>query len=187
VNSHEPPVKLFGIPGRYATATYIAASKQNKLDVVEQELRVFVDGIKKYPTLKNLVENPTISRDKKTEALVSILGKRFNPITSNMLLTVAANNRLGELKKIADDFFQLMKAKRGEVDVTITSADPMTSEQLETLKTCIRQYLKPNSKINVQTAVDPAVLGGFKIDLGDKFLDMTVLSKIKQYERLLKN
>lgn len=64
--SHEPPKKLFGHTGRYAMATYTAASKAGALEKVESELTSFAEVVKKNANLAAFLSNPTIPRSEKT-------------------------------------------------------------------------------------------------------------------------
>ena len=63
--AHRPPIKLHGIHARYANAAYVAASKQGVLDTVSSELQDLLAVTEKHPGLKNLFDNPIISREEK--------------------------------------------------------------------------------------------------------------------------
>ena len=63
--AHQPPIKLHGIHARYANAAYVAASKQGVLDTVSAELQGLLAATEKHPGLKNLLDNPVVSRDDK--------------------------------------------------------------------------------------------------------------------------
>lgn len=69
----KPPVQVFGLEGRYASALYSAGSKTKTLDAVEKELSNFQKSIKTDPKLKEFIVNPTIKRVLKAEALKSVV------------------------------------------------------------------------------------------------------------------
>jgi len=80
-----PPVQVYGIEGRYATALYSAASKQNKLEQVEKEL-LKVAQILKEPKMAASIMDPYIKRSVKMKNLNDVSTKeRFSPITSNLI------------------------------------------------------------------------------------------------------
>ncbi|KAL6083362.1 hypothetical protein STEG23_011768 [Scotinomys teguina] len=80
-----PPVQIYGIEGRYATALYSAASKQNKLDQVEKEL-LRVGQLLKDPKVSLAVLNPYIKRSIKVKSLKDITTKeKFSPLTANLM------------------------------------------------------------------------------------------------------
>lgn len=65
----KPPVQVFGLEGRYASALYSAATKNKTLDAVEKELTSFQKSMKADPKLKEFLINPTYKRDLKVDAL----------------------------------------------------------------------------------------------------------------------
>lgn len=65
----KPPVQVFGLEGRYASALYSAASKNKTLDAVEKELVQFQKSVKADPKLKEFLINPTLKRNLKVDAL----------------------------------------------------------------------------------------------------------------------
>lgn len=112
----KPPVQLFGIDGRYATALYSAATKQKTLDAVEKDLLKFQAAVKTDAKLREFIKNPTIKRGLKAEALKQIASKiSLNPQTSNLLQTLAENGRLKNLNGVINSFKIIMSAHRGEV------------------------------------------------------------------------
>jgi len=76
-----------------------------------------------------------------------------------------------------------MNAKRGEVEATITSADPLTKAQLDAVTQAMKTQVAKGKKVVLSTQVDPTILGGLQIQIGDKFLDLSVGSKIDEISR----
>lgn len=74
----KPPVQVFGLEGRYASALYSAASKSKSLDAVEKELSQFQKSIKSDPKLKEFIINPTLKRNLKVDALKHVASKVSN-------------------------------------------------------------------------------------------------------------
>jgi len=181
----ELPVKLFGIHARYASAAFIAASKSGQLAVVESELLAFKDVLGKNASLASLVENPTISRESKVAQISDILGDQVSFVTKNTLETLAANARLGEVEKVIDAYATLMKAQRKEVVAIITSADPLTPSQESKISAALEPHLAPGEKVVMTTQVDPSILGGLTVQIGDKFLDLSAGSKIAAIQRAI--
>lgn len=180
----EVPAKLFGIHARYASAAFVAASKANVLPKVESELLALKDVLAKNATLASFVANPTISRDKKAEAIEKLFADSSH-VTKNMLETLASNARLGEVGKVIDAYATLMKAQRGEVDAVITSAIELDKTQVGAIEKALKSHLKKGEKVKVSTTVNPSLLGGFTVQLGDKYLDLSAASKINAIQRSL--
>jgi len=183
--SVEVPLKLFGIHARYATAAFVAASKAKVLPQVEMEMLAFKDNLQKSKELANYVENPTISREAKISAMEALAGDNFSHITKNTLVTLAANARLAQVDKVIDAFSSLMKAHRKEVDAVITSAEPLTKAQTRAISSALTPHIKQGEKVVLSTKVDPSILGGLTILIGDKFLDLSAAAKIAALQRAI--
>lgn len=112
----KPPIQIFGIEGRYATALYSAASKQKTLDAVEKDLIKFQSSLKSDIKLKEFVENPTIKRSVKASALKAVADKiSLKAESGNLLQVLAENGRLENLDNVINAFKTIMAAHRGEV------------------------------------------------------------------------
>uniref|UniRef100_A0A7S3L5B2 ATP synthase subunit O, mitochondrial n=1 Tax=Amphora coffeiformis TaxID=265554 RepID=A0A7S3L5B2_9STRA len=180
--SHKPVLNLHGLHARYANATYVAASKAGQLEKVEGELTSLYNASKTSKQFSMFLENPMISRDDKT-AYVSGLDK-ISPITKNLLITMAGNARLADLPKVATTFTQLMKAKRGEVDAKIISAEELSPAQLKEVQTAMQAVIPKGKSVVIDSVVDPAIVGGLQVQIGDQFLDLSVKSRIDEISRM---
>ena len=175
---HAPPVKLFGIPARYANATYTAASKAGVLDKVEMELLAFKDVLGKNSGFADFLSNPTVSRDDKVTTIDKMFeGGKTQAVTKNLMSTMAANNRLEDAGKVADAYAELMKAKRGELDAVVTTAVALTKAQAKTVSDALKAQAGGKA-VSITTKVDQSILGGLTVQIGDKYMDMSVKSKI---------
>lgn len=207
-----PPIQIFGLEGRYATALYSAASKLKQLESVEKELTQVQDAIKKSPRLKEVITSPIISRGSLTASLRDFSTKaKVSSATSNLLSLLAENGRLKKLDGVINAFKTIMAAHRGEVVCEITSARPLEAAQRKQLEDvlkvrhnlpnetnnrkliviflfiCIQKFVKPNETILLKTHVDPTVLGGLVVSIGDKYVDLSVATKVKKYTSLIEN
>jgi F-type H+-transporting ATPase subunit O len=182
-NAHKPPLDLYGLNARYANAAYIAASKSNTLDKVESELLAIKQTAESSPAFKSFLENPLISRSDKTKQVEDMLKSKTTSVTLNLMTTLAGNARLINLPGITDNYVQLMKAKRGEVEATIISAEPLNKSQTEAVATAMKSQFPAGAKVVLKSEVNPSILGGLQIQIGDKFLDLSVGSRIEEVGR----
>jgi F-type H+-transporting ATPase subunit O len=176
---HKPLITLHGIHARYANATYVAASKVGKLDNVEAELKGLAAAAAKPGAWKTLLENPLIARQAKVDACAT-LDDKLSPVTRNLLVTMAGNARLADLPKVVSTFEQLMKAKRGEVDAKIISAEPLSATQLKAVEKAMASQVPKGKKVVIQAVTDPSIVGGLQVQIGDQFLDLSVKSRIEE-------
>ncbi|KAL6265331.1 hypothetical protein P5V15_002132 [Pogonomyrmex californicus] len=182
----KPPIQVFGLEGRYATALYSAASKQKALDTVEKDLISFQGLLKKDAALVDFIKNPSIKRKDKVEAFKAIGSKaNLNPTTENLLTLLAENGRLSKINVIINLYKQLMAANRGEVVCEVITAIPLDAELKTKLESTLKRLLQKGQTILLTTKVDPSIIGGMIVSVGDKYVDMSVASKIKMYTDLI--
>jgi len=162
---------------------YAAASKQGLLAEVETELLGFKTVLGKNKAFGDFLGNPTVPRGDKVSSIEKIFeGDKTSMITQNLMSTMAANNRIAEADKVVDAYVTLMKAQRGEVDAVVTSAAPLTKAQTKKVTEALKTQL---GDVSISTVVDPSILGGVTVQVGDKFMDLSVSSKINSYARAL--
>ncbi|KAM4864213.1 ATP synthase peripheral stalk subunit OSCP, mitochondrial [Urocitellus parryii] len=181
-----PPVQVYGVDGRYATALYSAASKQNKLEQVEKEL-LRVAQILKEPKIAASILNPHIKRSIKMKSLSDMTTKeRFSPITSNLINLLAENGRLGSAPGIISAFSTIMSVHRGEVPCTVTTASPLPEAVLSELKTVLKSFLSQGQVLKLEVKTDPAIMGGMIVRIGEKYVDMSTKTKIQKLTQAMR-
>ncbi|XP_075767424.1 ATP synthase peripheral stalk subunit OSCP, mitochondrial [Pelodiscus sinensis] len=183
----KPPIQVYGMEGRYATALYSAASKQKKLDQVEKELSR-VSTLLKDPKLSSVVLNPHIKSVIKQKSVNDILVKeKLSQITINFMKVLAENGRLQRTPDVISAFGKIMSAYRGEVLCSITTANPLDQASLTELKTALGGFLAKGEVLKLETRTDPSILGGMIVSIGDKYVDMSTKSKIQKLTRIMKD
>jgi len=183
--SHQPILKVHGLAGRYANATYIAASKVGALDKVEAELLALQATAAKSPAFSAFLNNPMISRDLKAVEIAKMTSGKFSDLTTNLLTTLAGNARLSELPKVAATYEKLMRAKRGEVDAMLITAEKISDAEAKAIADAVMKGRSAaNQKIVLKTKVDPTILGGLQVQIGDEFLDLSIKSQVEEIGRM---
>lgn len=107
-------------------------------------------------------------------------------ITKNFLCVMAENGRLKQSKKIYECLEEYVMAKNGEVKATVTSAHPMTPEQLGQLTATLSSFVSEGESLKIETKVDPRIVGGFTVAMGEKYYDLSLLTRIRQVEQELR-
>ncbi|KAG8197680.1 hypothetical protein JTE90_001605 [Oedothorax gibbosus] len=184
----KPPLAVFGVPGRYATALYSAAMKEKKIDAVERDIKDLHTLIQKDVKLAEFIKNPLLKVHVKVDALRKVLEKRkYSAITVNLLASMAENGRLKEIVPVLECFNDVMSNIRGEVICQITSAKPMDAPTLAEFEKTLKGFVQKNEKVILETKVDPSIIGGVIVTIGDKYVDMSISSKIKAYDSVLRD
>uniref|UniRef100_A0A4D5RA23 Oligomycin sensitivity conferral protein n=1 Tax=Scolopendra viridis TaxID=118503 RepID=A0A4D5RA23_SCOVI len=181
------PIALFGTEGRYATALYSAASKEKKLDAVEKEITFLQNAVTKDKKFADFILNPILKKQLKKDAILAALRKQnASKITENFCQILTDNGRLNKLNGIANAFLRIMSAHRGEVLCEIISAKALDEAMKNELTAALKGFLKQGEVLKVEMKVDPSIIGGLIVSIGDKHLDMSFSSRIKTYTGLLK-
>ncbi|XP_076857751.1 ATP synthase peripheral stalk subunit OSCP, mitochondrial [Brachyhypopomus gauderio] len=182
----KPPIQVYGIEGRYATALFSAASKQKNLDKVEQELGR-VSTMIKDPKMSSIVMNPHIKRSIKVKTFNDALSKaKLSPTTVNFINVLAENGRLTLTPDVIAAFGKMMSAHRGEVTCSVTTAQPLDEANLAELKVALNGFLAKGETIKLETKSDPSILGGMIVSIGDKYVDMSTKTKVQKLTKLIR-
>ena len=185
-NAHAPPKKIHGTVGRYAGAIYTAASKAKSLDKVEAELNAVVNTMKTSAAFDSFIKSPTLARDAKASQLAGLLDeKHFSVLTRNAFLTLAANGRLSDIEKVVGAYTDLMEASRGAIKVVVTSAEALPKKKQETITSAVMSMVGKNAKVTMEMKQDPSILGGLQVLIGDKFMDLSVNSRVQSLSQTL--
>lgn len=183
------PVALYGEYATYANALYRAASRSSAtaLSEVGRDLGTFSGFIKSTPALKNYLVNPIISRGDKVTDMNQLSSKmNLNNITRGFLAVLAENGRLHQVELIIGKFDELMKAKHGIVEATVKTATVMNDSEKGALSEAVRaSYLEKGKKLKLTYVIDKSILGGLQLQIGDKFLDLSVQSQINKISSVL--
>ncbi|XP_064617528.1 ATP synthase subunit O, mitochondrial-like [Liolophura sinensis] len=182
-----PPIQVYGIEGRYATALFSAAAKEKKLDAVENEIKSFQNLLRKDVHLTQYILNPSLQRQEKKAVLGDVLTKqKMSSLLINLCVTMAENGRLNKLQGVLGAYQKMMSAHRGEVTCTVTTAKPLDSGNLKDLQSALQGFLKKGESLQLECQVDPSLIGGMVVNIGDKYVDMSMATKIKNYTNLIK-
>ncbi|XP_064183752.1 ATP synthase subunit O, mitochondrial [Anguilla rostrata] len=182
-----PPIQVYGVEGRYATALFSAASKQKKLDQVEKELTQ-VSALIRDPKLSSIAMNPHVKRSIKQKTFNDALTReKLSPITINLINVLAENGRLKWTQDVISAFSKMMSAHRGEVTCTVTTAQPLDETNLAELKTALNGFLQKGETLKLETKSDPSILGGMIVSIGDKYVDMSTKTKIQKLTKIIRD
>jgi F-type H+-transporting ATPase subunit delta len=171
--------------GRYAAALFELAKEQGQLAQVEADLKSFQAMLDESEDLRRLVRSPVISADEQARALGAILGKAgVSALSVNFFRLIARNRRLFAVADMLKDFRSLLATERGEVTADVASAHPLTSDQMTALKDALRAQIGKDVQVN--TRVDPNLLGGLIVKLGSRMIDSSLRTKLDNLKVAMK-
>ena len=175
-----------GVAGRYASALFELADGSRSLDQVAQDLTTFRNLVAESSDLARLIASPVIPRALQGKALLAVLDAAgISGLTRNFVGTVAANGRARDLPAMASAFLAELAARRGETTAMVTSAVPLSPEQLQQLSDALRSVLGSN-KVSIDARVEPDILGGLVVKVGSRLFDSSVRSKLQRLQLAMK-
>eukprot|EP00736_Rhodelphis_marinus_P007822 Rmarinus@m.22823 len=185
--SGRPNVQLGGVAGRYSLALYNIAQKANSIPVISEHLQAFKQARSSSPTLRQILDDPTIPRVEKAKSLEAALAKtQLDQNLKQFLGTCAHSGRLAELDEIMDGFDKLVAAHKNEVEAVITTADPISAGIKKELTDLIQKnFVQKGRSLVLTTEVDPSVLGGMTVMVGTKYIDLSVRTQLQEIRNVL--
>ncbi|KAL8829162.1 MAG: hypothetical protein Q9170_006288 [Blastenia crenularia] len=190
VQDTKPPVAVFGLDGTYASALYTAAVKTSALDSTSKSLAALAEVFKKDTKLPGILNAPTLSPGDKSQIVQELQrhmgGLDKGDTVKNFLKTLSDNNRLGILEGICEKFATIMGAARGEMELTVTSAARLDNKTLQRLESAVaKSEYSQGKKLKVVSKVNPDIMGGLVVEIGDRTIDLSVSAKIAKMNKLL--
>ena len=163
--------------GRYAIALFELARDGKTIAAVEQSLAKLRDASRESDDLKALIASPVVSRGAAGKAVLAVADELgLDPITRNFLGVLAQNRRLSQLPAITRGFRQLASRYRGETNAEVTSAHPLSADQVAELKQQLRQRV--GREVSVDLDVDPSLLGGLVVRIGSQMIDSSIRTRL---------
>jgi F-type H+-transporting ATPase subunit delta len=162
---------------RYAKALWELASQESRLEAVAQELQRFEHVLAGEPGLRNVLLLPWTKAAAKRAIVVSVSERLgLSPLARNFLALVAQRRRLVLLAEIREAYDALVDQAAGRVRARVRSAAPLTEAQRAAIRERLGRRL--GKTVLLETAVDPALLGGFVAEVGSRLLDMSVRGQL---------
>lgn len=125
-----------------------------------------------------LIADPAVSSDRVASLIIDVAGVGLGEHGANFVKVLAENDRLTLLPEIATQFETLKANAEGTLEATITSAQELTQAQIDDLVAGLKA--KFNRAVNVQVAVDPELIGGAVIMIGDQVIDGSVKGRLQR-------
>ena len=176
---------LSNVGQRYAQALFDLASDEKRVAAVEADLKSLKAALADSHDLRVLVRSPAFSAEDKAKGLGAIAAKaKFDPTTKKFLGLLAANGRASALASVITGFEALAAKARGAVSAQVTTAVPLSAAQSKGVAAALRQALGKDPEI--ETRVDPAILGGIKVQVGSRLFDASLKSKLDSLKFALK-
>ncbi len=134
--------------------------------------------------MRTCISDPKLPADQLAKLVLDVSGD-LSADQQNFIRVLVDNERLQVLPEIRDLFIELKNEHEGVMEVQIASAFPLDDATLASLKTDLEARFK--ARLNAKVAVDPSLIGGVRIAVGDEVIDASVRGKLANMAAALKN
>lgn len=165
----------------YAEALFQVAEKGD-LKQASVELDAVAE-VSANPQLRQFADAPKASSTQVFDVLTSVVGVPLGEATKNLLRMVIENGRLGVLSEIAAQFRLLVAQRSGVSDATVYSAFPIEPGVLAEVVAALEGRFK--RKLNPTVELQPDLIGGIRVVVGDEVLDTSVKARLQQMKAVL--
>ena len=174
------------IATRYARALIELATPENQIDVFGQELKDFLDTLAQNPTVANFLNENRASERGREDMTKTVLNQSsYHPLVINFLKLLTKKNRLQLLDVIYTKYLQLADHALGRQPLIIVSAAQMAESDVNRVSEIFANRSK--RKMIVKTQIDPNVLGGLQVQMGDHIFDYTLRRHLQDIKRVVSN
>lgn len=166
-----------------ASALFLHAESEGVADDVEDELFRFSRILQREPALQSALTDPGAGPERRLQLVRSLLDGKTRPQTARVLELVVVDPRGRPLQVAIEQLAELAAQRRAHLIATVRAAVPLTPEQESRLATSLAGiYSRP---VRLQIEVDPSVLGGMDVRVGDELVDGTVATRLAAARRTL--
>ena len=166
------------VASRYAKSLIELAGEKGVLEQVHQDMLLFSSVVAQNRGFELLLTNPVIKSDKKLKVINSIFTGKVQPMTLLFFNLVARKSREAVLLPMTAEFEKQYNEVKGIQIATVTSAYPLAPTQRESL--IKRLTAETGKKIQLKESVDPALIGGFVLRVGDRQIDSSVRNSLRK-------
>ncbi len=173
------------VGARYAGALLDLAVETGVADAVEQDLKGLKAMLAASSDLRSLIASPKFSAEEKGQGLAAVAARaEACDTTVRFLGVLAANRRAAALPAVIVSYERLAAARRGLVAAEVVTAAPLSKAQAKALADTLANAIGREPQID--TRVDPTILGGLKVRVGSRLYDASLKTKLDSLKFALK-
>lgn len=168
---------------RYAQAIFALAGEAGKIDEVGRDLHTVWDAMREDPSVVRFFVAPIIDRAEKAQILLDAFSGKIEELALHTLLLLVRKRRERLLPEIFAQYEALVQAARGAEPLSITTAHELPKAELDDIVARLSKVY--GKKFDAVQHVEPSLLGGVRVRMGDVAIDGTVEGKLEELSRTL--
>lgn len=166
-----------------AQADFIVAEREGTLDSLEDQLFGFSRALEESPDLQMALTDPAVGSPTKSALVMALLEGRAVPQAAEVLAFAMSHLRGRRADAVVTDLMDLAAEQRNRSVAQVRVARPLADGQAARLASVLSRLHGRDVRLNV--AVDPAVIGGISVRIGEEVVDATMSTRIEQARRAL--
>lgn len=175
----------FRAAARYAKSLIDLSIEKNLLEQIHADMKSFLSVYKQNPALQALLKSPIITSDKKMAVLNKLFGQSFQKLTIQFFEIITRKNRAAYLDAIARSVISQYNDLKNIATATVKSAIALDKKTYDEIQNFIAKATGKN--IELQTIVEPNLIGGIVIKIGDKLYDASIAGSLNKAKQELLN
>lgn len=168
----------------YARAAFETALAGETLNEWSDQLAL-VSAMVGHDELQDTLNHPGLTTAQKAQLIVDVCGGNLANTVENFLIVLAENHRLILLPEVAAMFEQLKSEREATVDVMVETAKKLTAQQEKRLTQSLDKKLE--RKVNLQSSVNEALIGGLVIRAGDLVIDASIRGRLTKLAEMVES
>jgi len=168
---------------RYAKSLIELAQEKDQLDAVFADMQLISVTISDSHELTLLLKSPIVKGDKKDKALNKIFAAQIGEISNRFISILTKKKREELLEDISNEFIAQYKKLKGQVVANVTTAIPLDGPTKTKILDLIGSYVE--GKVELVESINPGIIGGFVIRIGDKMIDASIAKKLNDLKKEL--
>ncbi|WP_181306695.1 ATP synthase F1 subunit delta [Rufibacter sp. XAAS-G3-1] len=173
------------VASRYAKSLLELSQEQGSLEKVYADMLSFTKTLNENRDLSLVLRNPIIKHDKKLSIITAVFGANMTELTMAFFKIVTRKNREAILESVAREFVNQYNLISGIQKAAVTTAVPLTPDLRATFQQMVVERTG-GMKVELKEVVDPAVIGGYLLRIGDQQVDNTVKTKVQRLKNNFK-
>lgn len=168
---------------RYAKALFAIGEEQGKSEAFAKDMDALKTLVADNEEVQHMLENQSIENSQKKSAMMEMVGD-MEPMVKNFISVVLEKGRGNFFVVMCDAYQGFMEAAANTMLATVTSAVPLSQDQVAQIEEKFSELM--HMTVKAKTVVDPALVGGVQVMVGDKLFDGTIANQMKQLSEKLK-
>ena len=166
---------------RYAKSLIDLAGEKSAVETIKKDIELFLATCRANPELQAILKNPIIGLDKKANILDGLFSGKVHEMILSFFKIVVRKGRAEILFATAKEFITQYNVIKNVVKATVTSASPLSEENISQIEDVVKK--STNGEVILTSIVDPKLIGGFILKVGDKQFDTSISSKLNKLRK----